>query len=263
MSIVSQKVDARNEIGWTGFVRWANKWLVNSATGWILAPIWATPEAFTTDVSDVQGQFPVVYNTDRMPYAAVSNTQYYYDNTVVGWTITTTATPISLGKGVVSEEGGYILLWLAQPTLEIAEWTIQFENGTLVVNQVYPVRSDAVMPATDTFHYIWIQTWYTAVSFLNYQITIHDDTRIATDTSIIFEFGTLAWAVFTPIAGSQATIAFADIIAGTTVSHKDVVLPLTVLNNHTKFCYRFTQLTGNAAKDILLSAEVKMFWTYQ
>ena len=110
MSVVSQKVDARNEIGWTGFVRAANKWLVNSATGWILAPIWAIPEAFTTDVNDVQGQFPVVYNTDRMPYAAVSNTQYYYNNTVVGGTITTTATPISIGKGVVSEEGGYILL---------------------------------------------------------------------------------------------------------------------------------------------------------
>lgn len=263
MAIVSQKTDARNEYAWAWFTRAANKGLVRDGTGRVLCPIGWIPEAFTTDVNDVQGQFPVVYTTDRMPYGAVHNTQYYYDNTVVGGAITTVAWPISLGMWVVSEEGGYILLWLAQPTLEIAEWTIQFENGTLVVNQVYPVRSDAVMPATDTFHYIWIQTWYTAVSFLNYQITIHDDTRIATDTSIIFEFGTLAWAVFTPIAGSQATIAFADIIAGTTVSHKDVVLPLTVLNNHTKFCYRFTQLTGNAAKDILLSAEVKMFWTYQ
>ena len=144
MSIVSQKVDARNEIGWTGFVRWANKWLVNSATGWILAPIWAIPEAFTTDVNDVQGQFPVVYNTDRMPYAAVSNTQYYYDNTVVGGTITTTATPISIGKGVVSEEGGYILLdinfyerIIIPVTEQIPPTTAWFSISPDIVNYTY------------------------------------------------------------------------------------------------------------------------------
>ena len=110
MSIVSQKVDARNEIGWTGFVRAANKGIVRDSTGWVLCPVGWIPEAFTTDVNDVQGQFPVVFNTDRMPFAATHNLQYYYNNTVIGGTITTTVTPISLGKGVFSEEGSYILL---------------------------------------------------------------------------------------------------------------------------------------------------------
>jgi len=45
-----------------------------------------------------------------MPYGATHNTQYYYDNTVAGGTITTTVTSLPIGKGVVSEEGGYILL---------------------------------------------------------------------------------------------------------------------------------------------------------
>lgn len=112
MAIVSQKTDARNEYAWAWFTRAANKGLVRDGTGRVLCPIGWIPEAFTTDVADVQGQFPVVFNTDRMPYWATHNAQYYYDNTVTGGNITTTATAttISLGKGVVSEEGGYILL---------------------------------------------------------------------------------------------------------------------------------------------------------
>jgi hypothetical protein len=45
-----------------------------------------------------------------MPFAATHNLQYYYDNASAGGTIVSTPTAISLGKGVVSEEGGYVLL---------------------------------------------------------------------------------------------------------------------------------------------------------
>jgi hypothetical protein len=45
-----------------------------------------------------------------MPFTATHNLQYYYDNASAGGTIVSTPTAISLGKGVVSEEGGYILL---------------------------------------------------------------------------------------------------------------------------------------------------------
>ena len=124
MSIVSQKVDARNEIGWTGFVRAANKGIVRDSTGWVLCPVGWIPEAFTTDVNDVQGQFPVVFNTDRMPFAATHNLQYYYDNASAGGTIVSTPTAISLGKGVVSEEGGYILLDLQARESLIFSWVV-------------------------------------------------------------------------------------------------------------------------------------------
>ena len=204
MSIVSQKVDARNEIGWTGFVRAANKWLVNSATGWILAPIWAIPEAFTTDVNDVQGQFPVVYNTDRMPYAAVSNTQYYYDNTVVGWTITTTATPISLGKGVVSEEGGYILLDIPQEKYYSMQQIWNVLNFTATNNTWVNMNISYTVNIPHAWnHYIKVKydamtTWWKAVWFA----------RILVDWVPSFQFAswhnflnlwTMTWWAYDPV----------------------------------------------------------------
>lgn len=56
------------------------------------------------------------------------------------------------------------------------------------------------MPATDTFHLIEIPTGYTTLTFDKYQLTVHHDTRTGADPDIIFEFGTMAGAVFTPIA---------------------------------------------------------------
>lgn len=145
MAIVSQKTDARNEIAWAWFVWSANKGIVRDATGWVLAPIGVTPEAFTTDIADVQGQFPIVYNTDRMPYTfAVHNTAYYYDSSVAGGTITTTVTTTPIGKGVVSEEGNYILLDLT-PELWCADLT--------------PYQEGINTPPLLTKSVLWDQPW--------------------------------------------------------------------------------------------------------
>ena len=142
MSIVSQKVDARNEIAWSGFVWSANKGIVRDATGWVLAPIGITPEAFTTDIADVQGQFPIVYNTDRMPYIpAVHNTAYYYDSSVAGGAITTTVTTTPIGKGVVSEEGNYILLDLVPTINKSVLWDQPWSVPT-VINVNTPIEEN-------------------------------------------------------------------------------------------------------------------------
>lgn len=210
MSIVSQKVDARNEIGWTGFVRAANKWLVNSATGWILAPIWAIPEAFTTDVNDVQGQFPVVYNTDRMPYAAVSNTQYYYDNTVAGWTITTTATPISIGKGVVSEEGGYILLDISTWSWWGGWWVNYTTAVTAPVSpNIWDYRENtSVIPSV--INYWNGSAWIANELHLERLTKVQLDARIAASTLVIWRSYTItdynnSWSLWLTEITSVAT----------------------------------------------------------
>lgn len=182
MSIVSQKTDARNELAGAGFVRWANKGIVRDATGRVLAPIGAIPEAFTTDVNDVQGQFPIVYNTDRMPFTgAVHNTQYYYDSSVAGGTITTTATAIPLGKGVVSEEWGYILLeiemGLSTYNYDYDSWFLTVATNTPPTHNTaqhnhwantYTPPSFVVPPAPAWYTYYIVWHLYTIISNQSY-----------------------------------------------------------------------------------------------
>lgn len=155
MAIVSQKTDARNERAWAWFVRGPNKGIIKDGTGRQLAPIWSIPEAFTTDVNDVQGQFPVVYNTDRLPYGATHNTMYYYDSSVAGGNITTTPTAISLGKGVVSEEGGYILLDYSDPST----YNYNYDSGFLAVATNTP-------PSFNTSQHNHRANTYTPPSFI-------------------------------------------------------------------------------------------------
>lgn len=173
MTIVSQKTDARNELAGAGFVRAPNVGIVKDATWRVLAPISVTPEAFTTDIADIQGQFPIVWNTERMPYAsAVHNTQYYYDNTVVGGAITTTVTTLPIGKGVVSEEGGYVLLDISKDA------TPQVDNG-LSIWADGRIELGWVLHQTTT-----IDTWAFDLQLLNLNVLSTPTTEaLAIDTA--------------------------------------------------------------------------------
>lgn len=201
MAIVSQKTDARNEYAWAWFTRAANKGLVRDGTGRVLCPIGWIPEAFTTDVNDVQGQFPVVFNTDRMPFTATHNLQYYYDNASAGGTIVSTPTAISLGKGVVSEEGGYILLEIF-PFRWWNNWTTYSNNVSwLPVLSTATTETMAIDTATgqigivDTWlkwvdvsngaSYIIVPTgaanWFQTSSLLSTSITLTKPTNVYFD----------------------------------------------------------------------------------
>jgi hypothetical protein len=74
-----------------------------------------------------------------MPFTATHNLQYYYDNTSAGGTIVSTPTAISLGKGVVSEEGGYILLEIDYDAF------YKIANGNVYANSfdVFPLSNSA------------------------------------------------------------------------------------------------------------------------